>query len=97
IGAKHLQTLSGVNPFAYWLGNFFFDATIVAFIEMTIMLALLDRPFVYLAEGRWVALLAVFLLYAGAMLPFVYCTQLLFKRPANGVTAVILSNFIFGK
>ncbi|CAL1548247.1 unnamed protein product, partial [Lymnaea stagnalis] len=58
------------------------------------MLALLNHPFVHLAEGRWVVLLTILLMYAGAVLPFMYCLQMLFNDPDEGVSTVIFLNFI---
>ncbi|CAL1542593.1 unnamed protein product, partial [Lymnaea stagnalis] len=97
IGAKHLQTLSGVNPLAYWLGTFLFDLAKLLFIVATMILPLLCTSDVFLMENRWVIIMFITLTYSLTALPFTYCLQLLFVRPADGVAAVVTSNLIMGK
>ncbi|CAL1533560.1 unnamed protein product, partial [Lymnaea stagnalis] len=48
-GAKHLQALSGVNPFAYWLGSFAFDALLLTINAVTIIIAFTYNPGVYIS------------------------------------------------
>ncbi|CAL1546213.1 unnamed protein product [Lymnaea stagnalis] len=97
-GAKHLQLLSGVNPMAYWFGNFFFDLTIFLIIDVSSLITVaVIYPAVYMSEGRWVVTLTTVLLYSLTILPYIYCVQWIFKSPSNGVSFIIVINITLGK
>ncbi|CAL1546205.1 unnamed protein product, partial [Lymnaea stagnalis] len=87
-GAKHLQMLTDVHPIIFWIGHFLFDMSVFLFIVITMMLALLYYPDVFLADGQWMVLSSVLVAFGLAMLPFIYCIHWLFTSPTNGVNAV---------
>ncbi|CAL1548538.1 unnamed protein product, partial [Lymnaea stagnalis] len=96
MGAKHLQSLSGVSPMAYWLGAYIFDMFFFIIIIATVMLGLTINPSLYLARGRWAVTLLMLVSFAVAMFPYLYAVQIIFKNPANGVLSILCFNVFVG-
>ncbi|KAH9515607.1 hypothetical protein Btru_011535 [Bulinus truncatus] len=96
VGAKHLQSLSGVNPIAYWLGTFSFDIIVYVVIVALLMLAFLYNPEVYVRQDRWVLTLSVLLLYGLTMFPYLYAVQFLFRNPARAVVVMLMMAAFIG-
>ncbi|CAL1545771.1 unnamed protein product, partial [Lymnaea stagnalis] len=96
LGAKHLQSLSGVSPMAYWLGVYFFDLFLFTIIIATIMCGFGVNPDLYLARGRWMVTLLILISFAVAMFPYLYAVQILFNNPASGVSIILTFNIFIG-
>lgn len=98
IGAKHMQTISGVSPLSYWVSTFLWD-----FITFMIpCLLLIGVFFVYssdafVADDRWLIVILVLAIYGWAVLPFTYVLSFVIKTPPAGVVAAIALNIGSGK
>ncbi|XP_052283854.1 phospholipid-transporting ATPase ABCA3-like [Dreissena polymorpha] len=97
VGAKHLQAVSGVRPFAYWLSCFVWDMfnyLVPVFIIM-ILFAIFGTD-AYVNDGRLGIVFLIFLLYGWSVLPFVYMLHFLFNVPSTGMVAVSMINLLSG-
>ena len=96
VGAKTLQTISGVDPVVYWLSTLAWDYILY-------LVACLPIPFVFLAfqsevftGGNMGLLILILLFYGWSLIPLMYVLQFLFKTPVNGMTIAILINIMSG-
>ncbi|XP_069101650.1 phospholipid-transporting ATPase ABCA3-like [Argopecten irradians] len=96
-GAKHLQTVSGVSPFAYWLSNFCWDLLNYLFVVVCIVIvfAAFQSP-AYVENGRISLVILVFVIYGICCLPFVYLLHFPFSTPSTGMAAITILNIISG-
>ncbi|XP_059142657.1 phospholipid-transporting ATPase ABCA3-like [Physella acuta] len=95
-GAKHLQTLSGVHPLAYWLGTFAFDFLLFMTITATILGILTFNPENFISHNRWLATAIVYTVYGLAILPYLYVFQNCFSEPSRGVLVLLFINIFIG-
>ena len=96
--AKHLQFVSGVNYFAYWLANFIFD--LVSF-QLTAILAIIifaafDRTEYIGSSEQGGATYTVILLYGISGIAWAYGVSFLFDNHSNAQNIVMLANFMCG-
>ncbi|XP_076337701.1 ATP binding cassette subfamily A member 3 isoform X2 [Tachypleus tridentatus] len=95
--AKHLQRVSGVNLFTFWLTTFIWD-----FINYIIPCCLVMLTFVaFQTEGFSSAeeqgrLFLLFFIYGLAVLPFIYLMSFLFQTPSTAYIRLSLCNIIAG-
>jgi hypothetical protein len=87
---KHLQILSGLSLFSYWLNNYIFELLkyIIISIGSYIILVLLEFDDKYL--------ITLYILYGLAMLSFTYCTSYFINNEGHGQTITLLINLLFG-
>lgn len=96
-GSKHLQKVSGVGSFAFWISNFVWD-----FINYLIPVALIIVVFAafqteaYFEDSRLGIVLLIFLLYGWSFLPLTYNVSFLFSTAASGMVAMTMLNIIIG-
>ncbi|XP_067683948.1 phospholipid-transporting ATPase ABCA3-like [Haliotis asinina] len=97
VGAKHLQTVSGVGPFVFWLSNLAWDYInyLIPSFLLLIVFAGYQTP-AYAAGGRLGIVFLVLLVYGLAVLPFMYALQYMFKSPPTGMVVIIILNIITG-
>ncbi|XP_022107295.1 ATP-binding cassette sub-family A member 3-like isoform X2 [Acanthaster planci] len=91
--AKHLQMVSGLDGFTYWIANFCWDAInyLLVFVCIIIIFAAFNLS---AFSGENLGTVAVMMLLFGwAAVPFVYLLSFLFKTPvtAYAVTATFLT------
>ncbi|XP_060076879.1 phospholipid-transporting ATPase ABCA1-like [Ylistrum balloti] len=96
-GAKHLQTVSGVSSFAYWLSNFCWDLLNYLFVAVCIVIvfAAFQSP-AYVEDGRIGLVVLVFFIYGVCCLPFVYFLHFPFSTPSTGMAVITILNIISG-
>ncbi|XP_060570838.1 phospholipid-transporting ATPase ABCA3-like isoform X2 [Ruditapes philippinarum] len=97
VGAKHLQVVSGVGPFAYWSSTFVWDIinyTIPVLIILVIFAAF--QTDAYVSGNRLGIVFLIFMLYGWAVLPFVYLLHFLFMIPSRGMVVVSMINLCSG-
>ncbi|XP_071081913.1 phospholipid-transporting ATPase ABCA3-like [Haliotis cracherodii] len=97
VGAKHLQTVSGVGPFVFWLSNFVWDYInyLIPSLLLLIVFAGFQSP-AYTEDGRLGIVFLILLVYGLAVLPFMYALQYMFKSPPTGMVVIIILNIITG-
>ncbi|XP_071081909.1 phospholipid-transporting ATPase ABCA3-like [Haliotis cracherodii] len=97
VGAKHLQSVSGVGPFVFWLSNLAWDYInyLIPSLVLLVVFAAFQSP-AYSDDGRLGIVFLVLLVYGLAVLPFMYVLQYVFKSPATGMVVIIILNIITG-
>lgn len=97
--AKHLQTVAGVQPIAYWLSSYLWDCLnyilpcgiviILMFAFDITVLITTDKDVVY-------GVLSLLVLFGPAAAGFTYIITFLFSSPAICFVAVVIGSFILG-
>jgi ATP-binding cassette subfamily A (ABC1) protein 3 len=98
VGAKHLQVVSGVGPFAFWMSTFVWD--IINYTIPVIIILIVFAAFqtdAYVNDHRLGLVFLVFMLYGWSVLPFVYMLHYLFMIPSTGMVVVSMINLLSGK
>ncbi len=83
--AKHLQTVAGVNPLAYWLSTYVWDILNYQFplwITVILMFAFDVTALTTTTRGVVGGVISVLFLYGPASAGFAYCVSFLFKSPS---------------
>ncbi|KAL4225817.1 hypothetical protein ACF0H5_013807 [Mactra antiquata] len=97
VGAKHLQVVSGVGPFAYWMSTFLWD--LINYVIPVLCILLVFAAFqtdAYVNDNRLGLVFLIFMLYGFSVLPFVYLTHYMFMVPATGMVVVSMINLLSG-
>ncbi|CAH0549210.1 unnamed protein product [Brassicogethes aeneus] len=95
--SKHLQLVSGVEVWIFWITTFLYDFLIYLFIVVLFVTLLscfqtegLSKP----ADlGR---LVAIMLCFGVAVLPLLYCFGFCFEVPSTGYTKMVIISFFTG-
>ncbi|XP_071081906.1 phospholipid-transporting ATPase ABCA3-like isoform X2 [Haliotis cracherodii] len=97
VGAKHLQTVSGVGPFVFWLSTLAWDYInyLIPSLLLLIVFAGFQSP-AYTEDGRLGIVFLILLVYGLAVLPFMYALQYMFKSAPTGMVVIIILNIITG-
>jgi len=98
VKAKHLQVISGMNFFIYWLSNFIFDITsffITSLLVMAIFGMFGREEYVGSAE-LFFCMLVLFMLYGFAGVAGSYFVSFAFDSHSTAQNIVMLGNFIAG-
>ncbi|XP_041356253.1 phospholipid-transporting ATPase ABCA3-like [Gigantopelta aegis] len=98
VGAKHLQVVSGVSPFIFWVSTWAWDYLIYTLTSAVMLGVFLGfQPDVYVEWWpNFAIVVADFLLHGWAVLPQMYLVQLLFKSPATGLTCCLVLTIFMG-
>ncbi|GAB1604923.1 ATP-binding cassette sub-family A member 2-like, partial [Argonauta hians] len=97
IKAKHLQFVSGMDPFIYWLANYVWDMcnyVIPAFCCIGILL-IFDIPS-YVSPTNLPAVVSLFLLYGWSITPIMYPASFWFREPSTAYICLIVINLFVG-
>eukprot|EP00521_Asterionellopsis_glacialis_P007753 CAMPEP_0195283366 /NCGR_PEP_ID=MMETSP0707-20130614/1928_1 /TAXON_ID=33640 /ORGANISM="Asterionellopsis glacialis, Strain CCMP134" /LENGTH=1953 /DNA_ID=CAMNT_0040342525 /DNA_START=72 /DNA_END=5933 /DNA_ORIENTATION=+ len=97
--AKHLQTVAGVKPSAYWISTYIWDIMNYQFplwITVLLFYAFGVKTFTTSANGVFTAVIALLFLFGPASAGFTYCITFLFKSPSMCNLFVIIFNFMIG-
>lgn len=97
--AKHLQTVAGVDPSAYWLSTFLWDILnyqIPLWITVILMFAF-DVGVLTTRSGNVLsAVLVLLFLFGPASAAFAYCVSYAFKSPSLCFIVLMISGFLIG-
>jgi len=97
--AKHLQTVAGVQPSAYWLSTYFWDIMNyqIPLWTVIILMYLLDiQSFITTERGAASGTFALLVLFGPAAAGFTYIVCFFFKSPSLANLFVIVFNFFIG-
>lgn len=97
--AKHLQTVAGVQPVAYWLSTFCWDVLnyqIPMWITVILMFAFNVDVLTTSQRDVFSGILAVLCLYGPAAAGFTYCITFAFSSASLCNMFVILAGFLIG-
>ena len=87
---KHLQIISGISLFSYWINNYIFELLKYYFIGGVGILI------IYLFDFYKKYLCYLYLFYGPSMISFTYLLSCIFKSESSGQNIIILINFVFG-
>lgn len=97
VKSKHCQFVSGVSAVMFWFATFVWD--VVTYLApcagVLIAFAAFDVE-AYVAAGRFAYVLLLLLLYAWAVLPFMYLLSFIFTVPSSGLVWLTMFNIIAG-
>lgn len=97
--AKHLQTVAGVKPAAYWLSSYLWDIMNYQFpcwITVILMFAFDVETFTTTEGGVLGGVIVLLVLYGPATAGFTYCVSFMFSSPSMCNLFVIVFNFVIG-
>mmetsp|Transcript_38849 Transcript_38849/g.85269 ORF Transcript_38849/g.85269 Transcript_38849/m.85269 type:complete len:2010 (+) Transcript_38849:258-6287(+) len=97
--AKHLQTVSGVKPSAYWLSTYFWDAInyqLPLWIVIILMYATGLEAFTTNERGVASGTIVLLFLFGPAAAGFTYCVSFAFKSPSMCNLFMIIFGFLIG-
>ncbi|XP_063062860.1 retinal-specific phospholipid-transporting ATPase ABCA4-like [Engraulis encrasicolus] len=95
--AKHLQFVSGVSPFIYWVANFLWDMvnyTVSAGLVVAIFVAF-DKK-CYTSPTNLNALITLLLLYGWSVTPMMYPLSYVFSIPSTAYVSLSSINLFIG-
>lgn len=95
--AKHLQFVSGVNVFMFWLSSYLFDfihfAILSIFLVVTLAAFQEDGFSTAIELGR---VFSVLIMFGLAMLPLIYLASFCFEIPSSGYTKMTFISIFTG-
>ncbi len=97
--AKHLQTVAGVTPSAYWLSSYLWDIVNYQFplwIIVILMYAFGVDSFTTSERSVGASTILLLFFFGPAAAGFTYILTFLFKSPSSANLFVIVSNFFIG-
>jgi len=97
--AKHLQTVAGVKPWAYWLSSYAWDTINYQFpcwIVITLLFIFQIDVFTTTARDAVSGTILTILIFGPAAAAFVYCLSFLFKSPSACNIFVVITGFFIG-
>eukprot|EP00002_Diphylleia_rotans_P024252 TRINITY_DN477_c0_g2_i1.p1 TRINITY_DN477_c0_g2~~TRINITY_DN477_c0_g2_i1.p1 ORF type:complete len:1671 (+),score=364.81 TRINITY_DN477_c0_g2_i1:51-5063(+) len=96
--AKHLQFVSGVNIFSYWLASYLWDLlsyTAAVTLTLIVFAAFGRDEFVGDSETAG-ATFILFFLYGVAVIPYTYCLSFFFTNHSSAQNVLLMANFLLG-
>jgi hypothetical protein len=97
--AKHLQTVAGVEPSAYWMSTFLWDVMnyqIPLWITVILLFAFDIQVFITSEHGVVEGVIVLLFLFGPAAASFSYCVSFAFETPNMCNLFVIVSGFLIG-
>jgi ATP-binding cassette subfamily A (ABC1) protein 3 len=97
--AKHLQTVAGVEPAAYWISTYLWDVInyqIPLWITVGLMFVFDANVLTTSKNDVFTGVLAILFLYGPASAGFSYCVSFAFKSPSMCNVVLIISGFLVG-
>jgi len=97
--SKHLQTVAGVKPLAYWLSTWLWDIAnyqIPMVITIILLFAFDVEAFTTKENDVVYGVIALLVLFGPAAASMTYCVTFLFKSPSVCNLVIIISNFLIG-
>eukprot|EP00760_Papus_ankaliazontas_P007099 PhM_4_TR13282/c2_g1_i5/m.36280/K05643/ABCA3; ATP-binding cassette, subfamily A (ABC1), member 3 len=95
--AKHLQIVSGLNTYAFWLSNLLWDMTSFLVTEfLAIMVFAMFNRTEYISGDAFGATFLAMFLYGLSAIGFAYVASFFFKSHSGAQNAVMMFNFMCG-
>lgn len=95
--AKHLQTVAGVNPVAYWLSTYLWDIMnyqIPLWATVIMMFAFNVTALTTTTNDVVIGVVVALIFYGPASAGFSYCVSFVFKSPSMCNMFIIICEFI---
>ncbi|VDP86651.1 unnamed protein product [Echinostoma caproni] len=96
-GSKHLQMVSGLNGYVYWLSVYLWD--IVNFIAPTLLCVIVFvafQKYAYIGSDSIGAFLGLLFLYGLSVLPMLYPASFFIRNPSTALVIVAVFNLLLG-
>uniref|UniRef100_A0A2R5LC21 Putative lipid exporter abca1 n=1 Tax=Ornithodoros turicata TaxID=34597 RepID=A0A2R5LC21_9ACAR len=96
-GSQHLQFVSGLKPFLYWIGSYTWDLCnyiIPAFLCVFIFMAFKEEA--YVSHDNIGGLILLLLLYGWSSIPLMYPSSFVFSVPSSAFVALACCNLFIG-
>ena len=97
--AKHLQTVAGVQPSAYWLSSYMWDIMnyqLPLWISVILMFAFDIDPYTTTERGVVGGTITALVLFGPAAAGFTYCVSFAFTSPSMCNLFIIIFSFLIG-
>merc|ERR1712176_938909 len=97
--SKHLQTVGGGSPSAYWCSTYLWDVMnyqIPLWVTVLLIFALDISVLKTTEKDAFSAIIAILFLFGTASAGFTYCLSFAFKNPAYANMCMIISGFLIG-
>lgn len=96
-GSQHLQFVSGLKPFLYWIGSYTWDLCnyiIPAFLCVFIFMAFKEEA--YVSHDNIGGLILLLVLYGWSSIPLMYPSSFVFSVPSSAFVALACCNVFVG-
>ena len=96
--AKHIQFVSGVSPFSYWISSFVWDMInySIPCIVILILFAGFQIP-AYVGGSRLGVVILQLFLYGWSIIPLMYLLAFAFNKPSTAFILLTLFNIVTGE
>ncbi|CAI9722811.1 ATP-binding cassette sub-family A member 3 [Octopus vulgaris] len=95
--SRHLQYISGVYPFNFWISVYIWDLMTFLLTSICVIITFVCFDIkAYYQDGHSAAILLLFFMYSTAALPFTYLLSFIFKTPTSGFVWLALINIVSG-
>ncbi|XP_059372109.1 phospholipid-transporting ATPase ABCA1b [Carassius carassius] len=95
--AKHMQFISGVQPYLYWLANVLWDmCNYVVPATLVILIFVCFQQKAYVSATNLPVLALLLLLYGWSITPLMYPASFLFKIPSTAYVVLTSVNILIG-
>uniref|UniRef100_A0A674NRG4 P-type phospholipid transporter n=1 Tax=Takifugu rubripes TaxID=31033 RepID=A0A674NRG4_TAKRU len=95
--AKHMQFISGVQPFLYWLANFVWDmCNYIVPATLVIVIFVCFQQEAYVSSTNLPVLALLLLLYGWSITPLMYPASFFFKIPSTAYVVLTSVNILIG-
>uniref|UniRef100_A0A673C6S3 P-type phospholipid transporter n=1 Tax=Sphaeramia orbicularis TaxID=375764 RepID=A0A673C6S3_9TELE len=95
--AKHMQFISGVQPFLYWLANFVWDmCNYIVPATLVIIIFICFQQDAYVSSTNLPVLALLLLLYGWSITPLMYPASFFFKIPSTAYVVLTSVNILIG-
>ncbi|XP_067120260.1 phospholipid-transporting ATPase ABCA1-like isoform X3 [Centruroides vittatus] len=96
-GSKHLQFVSGVKPFIYWIGAYTWDlCNYLVPAALIIIIFVIFREEAYVSRNNISGLVLLLFLYGWASIPLIYPASYVFSVPSSAFVALACLNLFIG-
>ncbi|KAK3507673.1 hypothetical protein QTP70_032792 [Hemibagrus guttatus] len=95
--AKHMQFISGVQPFLYWLANFVWDmCNYIVPATLVIIIFICFQQEAYVSSTNLPVLALLLLFYGWSITPLMYPASFFFKIPSTAYVVLTSINILIG-
>ncbi|KAK3526537.1 hypothetical protein QTP70_030758 [Hemibagrus guttatus] len=95
--AKHMQFISGVQPYLYWVANFIWDmCNYIVPATLVIIIFVCFQQKAYVSSTNLPVLALLLLLYGWSITPLMYPASFLFKIPSTAYVVLTSVNILIG-
>ncbi|TSK45874.1 ATP-binding cassette sub-family A member 1 [Bagarius yarrelli] len=95
--AKHMQFISGVQPYLYWLANFIWDmCNYIVPATLVIIIFMCFQQKAYVSSTNLPVLALLLLLYGWSITPLMYPASFLFNIPSTAYVVLTSVNILIG-